>query len=161
MPIRVRYKNESENDCCIRPTPFIAISSTNLKNKEGNFGVTYSITLTGTLLPAHGSPYAIDPATGDVFPAMAGVTDGWEAGKGPEGAFAEGQFSQGITNKPAKQDITGGSLVNGQLLPKYAAAILSKQRILRRINFSQSYSRICCSRWMSRRNRIRWTRLYN
>ena len=132
MPIRVRYKNESENDCCIRPTPFIAISSNNLKNKEGNFGVTYSITLTGTLLPAHGSPYAIDPATGDVFPAMAGVTtDGWEAGKGPEGAFAEGQFSQGITNKPAKQDITGGSLVNGQLLPKYAAAILSKQRVLR------------------------------
>ncbi len=133
MPIRVRYKNQENEDCAIRPTPFIAITTNTLKNKEGNFGVTYSITLTGTLLPAHGSPYAIDPATNMPYGAMAGGGGGlgWEPSKGPEAAFSEGRVSEGLTNKPYKQDITGVGSVGGQVLPKYASAILSKQRVLR------------------------------
>ena len=63
MPIRVRYQNDTNQECTIRPTPFIQISSEVLKNKEGSFGVTYNITLTGTLLPDEGTPYALDPAT--------------------------------------------------------------------------------------------------
>ena len=130
MPIRVRYKNQENQDCCIRPTPFIAISSNNLKNKEGEFGVTYSITLTGTLLPAHGSPFAINPANNMPYDRY-GDVGGWEPAAGPENAFAIGLLSSSITGKPAKQDITGGIGVGGQILPKYASAILSKQRVLR------------------------------
>ena len=60
MPIRVRYKNDSSQECTIRPTPLVAISTNILKNGAGEaFGVTYSITLTGTLLPAEGTPYAV------------------------------------------------------------------------------------------------------
>lgn len=130
MPIRVRYKNQEDQDCCIRPTPFVAISTNNLKNKEGEFGVTYSITLTGTLLPAHGSPFAIDPATNMPF-ARYGDDGNWGPEVGPENGFARGILSSSITGKPAKQDITGGVGVGNQILPKYASAILSKQRLLR------------------------------
>ena len=63
MPIRVRYNNDSSQECNIRPTPFVQISTNTLKNQIGNFGVTYSITLTGTLLPDEGSPLALDPNT--------------------------------------------------------------------------------------------------
>lgn len=63
MPIRVRYKNDPSQECNIRPTPFVQISTNTLKNKQGSFGVTYSITLTGTLLPDEGSPLALDPQT--------------------------------------------------------------------------------------------------
>ena len=129
MPIRVRYKNQENEDCCIRPTPFVAISTNNLKNKEGEFGVTYSITLTGTLLPAHGSPFAINPATNVPYDRYG--SGGWQPTVGPEKAFAVGSFSSSITEKPAKQDITGGIGVGNQILPKYASAILSKQRVLR------------------------------
>ena len=59
MPSRVRYKNDSSQECTIRPTPLVAISTNILKNGAGEaFGVTYSITLTGTLLPAEGMPFA-------------------------------------------------------------------------------------------------------
>ena len=44
MPIRVRYKNDSSQECTIRPTPLVAISTNILKNGAGEaFGVTYSI----------------------------------------------------------------------------------------------------------------------
>ena len=62
MPIKVFYRNQENQPCTIRPTPFVQISENVLKNKEGSFGVTYNITLTGTLLAKHGTPYAVDPA---------------------------------------------------------------------------------------------------
>jgi|694.fasta_scaffold02596_3 hypothetical protein len=40
----------------IRPCPLISISSTRNKNKMGNMGTTYNITLNGTLLDNRGSP---------------------------------------------------------------------------------------------------------
>jgi len=55
MPIRVYYNNDA---CTIRPTPFVAIATNILKNGAGEpFGVTYTITLTGTLLADQGTPY--------------------------------------------------------------------------------------------------------
>ena len=61
MPIRVRYQNDPAQECTIRPTPLISITSNVLKNGAGEtYGRTYAITLTGTLLPDEGSPYALD-----------------------------------------------------------------------------------------------------
>ena len=61
MPIRLRYKNDPAQECTIRPTPFVSISTNILKNAAGDpFGVNYSITLTGTILADEGSPYTVD-----------------------------------------------------------------------------------------------------
>ena len=57
MPIRIRYKNDPAQECTIRPTPFVSISTNVLKNAAGDpFGVNYSINLTGTILADEGSP---------------------------------------------------------------------------------------------------------
>lgn len=118
MPIRVRYNNDPAQPCTIRPTPFIQISEQVLKNKEGNFGVTYSITLTGTLLADHGTPYALNPATNAPF-------DFFEASHvpsefvGPYGLFDKEPISS--RPKPWRQ----------QCQNKNASAMLSKQRALR------------------------------
>ena len=125
MPIKVRYIGDGE-DCTIRPTPFIQISENVLKNKEGNFGVTYSITLTGTLLADHGTPYALNPA-GGLFEFL----DPSQAPSfpiGPYGLFDEAPLSATPTR----------ALIDSQYRPprqqcqnKNATAILSKQRALR------------------------------
>ena len=50
MPIKVRFQNDPEQECVIRPTPFVGMSTNVLKNGAGEaFGVTYTITLTGTV----------------------------------------------------------------------------------------------------------------
>ena len=72
MPIKVHYKNDPTQVCSIRPTPFIQISEAVLKNKQGTFGATYTITLTGTLLPEHGTPYALNSATDQIFDFFTG-----------------------------------------------------------------------------------------
>ena len=60
MPIRVRYKNDTSQECSLRPTPFISVATNILKSGGGEaFGVTYDITLNGTLLDDEGTPYAI------------------------------------------------------------------------------------------------------
>lgn len=118
MPIRINYNNDENQPCMIRPTPFIQISEQVLKNKQGNFGVTYAITLTGTLLADHGTPYALDPATNEPFGFF-------EAGHvpsefiGPYGLFDNEPISS--RPKPWRQ----------QCQNKNASAILSKQRALR------------------------------
>ena len=131
MPIKVHYVDDYDSSrngpCTIRPTPFIQISENVLKNKEGNFGVTYSITLTGTLLADHGTPYALNPAGGlfefldPSIPAL-----GPNGGIGPYGLFDEAPLS------------STRALIDSQYRPprqqcqnKNAAAILSKQRALR------------------------------
>ena len=61
MPIRIRYKNDPAQECTIRPTPFVSISTNVLKNAAGDpFGVNYSINLTGTIIADEGSPYTVD-----------------------------------------------------------------------------------------------------
>ena len=53
-------------DVVLRPTPFVSISSSPIKNKIGTFGSDYTITLTGTILPHKGSPFLY--AAGQPFP---------------------------------------------------------------------------------------------
>ena len=116
MPIRVRYQNDPNQECTIRPTPFIQISSEVLKNKEGSFGVTYNITLTGTLLPDEGTPYALDPATNNPVEFFPGQTP--PEFIGPYNLFDKVPLSQ--RSRPPRQKVT-----------KSASAILSKQRALK------------------------------
>ena len=73
MPIRVRYKNTAGQECTIRPTPFVAISSELNQTGAGDIlGVTYTITLTGKLLPDHGLPYAGNIA-GGLYPIYGNI----------------------------------------------------------------------------------------
>jgi hypothetical protein len=125
MPIKVHYVDEVKTGrngpCTIRPTPFIQISENVLKNKEGNFGVTYSITLTGTLLADHGTPYALNPASNAPFGFLdSSIPDlGPNDGIGPYGLFDAVAASS--RPRPPRQ----------QCQNKNASAILSKQRALR------------------------------
>ena len=123
MPIKVHYVDEVKTGrngpCTIRPTPFIQISENVLKNKEGNFGVTYSITLTGTLLADHGTPYALDPATNLPFKFLDPSQTPPLGYIGPYGLFDKEPISK--RPRPPRQ----------QCRNKNAAAILSKQRALR------------------------------
>jgi hypothetical protein len=127
MPIRVRYNNDADQDCIIRPTPFIQITENVLKNKEGNFGITYNITLTGTLISDHGIPYALDPATNQ-------PVEFFEPSHvpplfiGPYGLFDKVPVSSRA--KPFRQKVT-----------KPASAMLSKQRALRAL-FARDGQRI-------------------
>ena len=71
MPIVVRYLNDPAQECTIRPTPFVSIATNIEKTGAGDaIGTTYNITLTGTILPGHGFPYARD-VHGTLF-------QGWE-----------------------------------------------------------------------------------
>ena len=116
MPIKVRYNNDPSQECVIRPTPFVQISASTLKNKVGNFGVTYSIVLTGTLLPDEGTPYATDPALDQLVEFFTPANTGDLIG--PFSQFDNKPFSH--RERPQRQKVM-----------KPASAILSKQRALR------------------------------
>ena len=142
MPIRVRYKNVVGQECAIRPTPFIAINEEVLKNAEGTFGVTYKITLTGTILPADGMPYALDSATDmpfRFFPDQNPFTDGGYETIGPYGLFDNAPPSQ--RDKPPRQMPVRGDNPNVVQNTKLASAIFSKQRALRAL-FAQDGQRV-------------------
>ena len=130
MPIRIRYKNDASQECNLRPTPFVQISTNTLKNKQGNFGVTYSITLTGTLLPDEGSPLALDPQTDAPYAYLspASVHASNEL-TGPYGVFDKTPLS--AQSRPPRQQVKNRS----------ASALLSKQRALRAL-FAQDGQRI-------------------
>jgi len=131
MPIRVRYQNDPLQECNIRPTPFVQISTNTLKNKIGNFGVTYSITLTGTLLPDEGSPLALDPQTDSPYAYL--MPDSLDLDNikltGPYGVFDSTSLS--VQSRPPRQQVKN----------RAASAILSKQRALRAL-FAQDGQRI-------------------
>ena len=130
MPIRVRYKNDPSQECNIRPTPFVQISTNTLKNKVGNFGVTYSITLTGTLLPDEGSPLALDPQTDAPYAYLSPASvDPANKLTGPYAVFDSTPLS--AQSRPPRQQVKNRS----------ASAILSKQRALRAL-FAQDGQRI-------------------
>tara|TARA_B100001094_G_scaffold175162_2_gene169360 strand:+ start:14431 stop:16290 length:1860 start_codon:yes stop_codon:yes gene_type:complete len=139
MPIRIRYQNDTNQECTIRPTPLISVNSNVLKNGAGEaFGVTYTISLTGTLLPDEGSPYALDHvADGQAsrtsqkdgrYPFH--PTDVTPTEVGPYGAF-DGNRSHAGINKPPKQQVPTHN---------FATAILSKQRALKAL-FAQDGQR--------------------
>jgi len=137
MPIRVRYKNDPGQECTVRPTPLVNIGTQILKNGAGEaFGVTYSITLTGTLLADQGTPYAIEH--GGITALRHPSTDKYafhetapSAFTGPYGAFDSVLSHTGL-NRPPKQ----------QIEPNLAAtALITKQRALRAL-FAQDGQRV-------------------
>lgn len=142
MPIKVHYKNDPTQICSIRPTPFVQISEAVLKNKEGTFGATYTITLTGTLLPDHGTPYALNSATDQPFGFFAGshpVDDQGGNFIGPYGLFDDVPLS--ARGKPPRQQIIEGANPNVIQNTKPASALISKQRALRAL-FAQDGQRV-------------------
>ena len=66
MPISIRYKNLTDQDCIIRPAPLVAINETAIRNKAGILGKNYSITLNGWIIVNQGFPFARN-SIGDLF----------------------------------------------------------------------------------------------
>lgn len=128
MPITVYYQNKPDAPCTIRPAPFVAISEQILKNKEGRFGSTYVITLTGTLLANQGLPYAMTPSSNGTnpFPIEAG-----SSGPTPCGPYR--QFDSTPISimpiPPRQQLVDGPSNISQNTKPE--VALLSKQRAIR------------------------------
>lgn len=141
MPIKVYYQNDPSQICSIRPTPFVQISEAVLKNKEGTFGATYTITLTGTLLPDRGTPYALNSATNQIFDFIPGQTEPASL-VGPYGQFDNVPLSS--RDKPPRQQIIYGTNPNIVQNTKPASALLSKQRALRAL-FAQDGQKVVIS----------------
>ena len=137
MPITVRYLNDDTQECAIRPTPLVSISTQHLKNKSGQFGATYNITLTGTILSDLGFPLSYS-TTNTVF----NYADGSAPSSlvGPYEAF-DSTVGHSAVDKP-----TGGILSYGpqkQLVPwNYSLdSIFFKQKVLRAL-FAQDGQRL-------------------
>jgi hypothetical protein len=115
--IRLRYNNISSEECTIRPTPLVSISQNILRDGAGEpFGVSYTLTLTGTLLADQGSPYAHD--TGGVrYPSPSASPNSI----GPYGAF-DSNISHFSDNRPPKQQVPFNNATQ---------ALLFKQTVLR------------------------------
>jgi len=72
--IRIHYNNKIP--VYIRPTPFISISHTPIRNKVGTLGCVYTVTLTGTIIASQGSPFFIgDDAKKSVYDIAAIFSD--------------------------------------------------------------------------------------
>ena len=68
MPITVFYNNDDTIPCTLRPTPLISINTSINKTGGGEtLGVTYTITLTGTILADRGSPLGAYSVTKQPF----------------------------------------------------------------------------------------------
>lgn len=162
MPIKLYYKNQETQLCNIRPTPLCNISTNVLKNGAGEaYGVNYTITLTGTLLPDMGSPYAFKPANVGLEGAAANLRPGsddifvkYTFGDpkptpsphpesynfvGPYKAF-DNTLSHAhdvVINKPWRQYVESENLVN---------AIFSKQKALKAL-FARDGQRMEITDW--------------
>lgn len=131
MPIRVRYQNDENQECTIRPTPLVAVSTNIQKNGAGEaFGVTYSITLTSSLLPDEGTPYAINHATTSRYDFHP-IPDTVPTEIGPYKAFDNNRSHTGLQKPPAQKVSTNEA----------ATAILGKQKALRAL-FAQDGQRV-------------------
>jgi len=139
MPVKVRYNNDINQECMIRPTPFVQVNSTLLRNKTGSFGQTYTITLTGTIIYDEGTPYARDPSDG-IYPRIDGQPINSDPDSdliGPYLQFDKAGLSQ--RKKPHRQRCTGPI---GMDTP--AQAIYSKQKALRAL-FARDGQRLIVS----------------
>ena len=126
MPVLV-YPNNGPEGVTIRPAPLVSVSTQILKNGAGEpFGVTYSITLTGTILDDKGSPHALD-ANGAKYLAIPGGTFDTT---GPYDAFSKAP-------EPTKQQIPAGQSLT---------AVLSKQKSLRAL-FATDGQRMTITDW--------------
>jgi hypothetical protein len=123
MPITVRYLNDPLQECTIRPTPLISISTAIVKTGGGEaVGTTYSITLTGSLLEDRGFPIARD-ASSNAFDRWVGVSGiPWVGAlKGPYEAF-DVSVGHSDYNRPDAQIVPWNYKLD---------AILFKQKVLR------------------------------
>ncbi len=121
MPVRIYYNNQQEFPCTIRPTPLVSIATNILKNGAGeSFGVTYSITLTGSLLADQGTPYGFKHDNVTKYPFF-GVPSPSPAFVGPYNAF-DNNISHAENGRPPKQMVN--TLESSQ-------SIFSKQKALR------------------------------
>ena len=132
MPIQIRYRNDPQHECVIRPTPFMSISSEILKTGAGEaYGVTYTISLTGTLLADQGFPFARDTSKAstahfygeafDFVPVTPAIT-----AAGPYHAFdtahSHAPQPDGMNRQPRRQLIHKNYVLG---------AILFKQKVMR------------------------------
>lgn len=126
MPVLI-YHNNSSDGVKITPAPLVSVSTQILKNGAGEpFGVTYAITLTGTILDDKGSPHALD-GNNVKYLAIPGKTFDTA---GPYDAFSK-------ASEPTQQQIPAGQSLT---------AILSKQKSLRAL-FARDGQRITITDW--------------
>jgi hypothetical protein len=118
MPISVYYKNDGAQVCTLRPSPLVSIASNLNKVGGENVGVTYSITLTGTILEDRGTPYAVKMQDNTAFKYYDGTSP---TGIGPYGQF-DNTGGHSENNRPKIQPIPENSKLD---------AIFSKQRALK------------------------------
>ena len=124
MPVQIVHEGDTVQ---IVPAPLVSISTQILKNGAGEaFGVTYSITLTGTILDNKGSPHALN-GNNVKYPAIPGNTFDTA---GPYDAFSK-------ASDPTQQEIPAGHALT---------AILSKQKSLRAL-FARDGQRITITDW--------------
>lgn len=125
MPVQVDYQGSTVQ---ITPAPLVSVSTQILKNGAGEpFGVSYAITLTGTVLDNKGSPYAFYGPSNTLYNFVGG---GSPTVDGPYGAFS--------TASSATQ----------QLVPrgKSLTAIMSKQSALRAL-FATDGQKLAITDW--------------
>lgn len=125
MPVQVDYQGDTVQ---ITPAPLVSVSTQILKNGAGEpFGVSYAITLTGTVLDNKGSPYAFYGPNNTLYPFVGG---GSPTVNGPYGSFS--------TASSATQ----------QLVPRGEAltAVMSKQSALRAL-FAKDGQKLAITDW--------------
>lgn len=118
MPISVYYKNDGSQVCTLRPSPLVSISSALNKVGGETVGMTYAITLTGSILEDRGSPYAVKMQDNTPFKYYDGTTP---AGTGPYGQF-DNSSGHSEDNRPKVQPVPENSKLD---------AIFSKQRAIK------------------------------
>ena len=125
MPVQIDYQGSTVQ---ITPAPLVSVSTQVLKNGAGEpFGVTYSITLTGTVLDNKGSPYAFYGPNNTLFGFIGG---GSPSVAGPYDAFSTASSAtQQIV--PQEQSLT---------------AVMSKQSALRAL-FATDGQKLAITDW--------------
>lgn len=78
----IKFHHQILGTVVLRPTPYVSISSSPIRNKTGHFGSSYTITLTGNLLPHRGSPFV---AEGAVTGSFSGPYEDQEGAVGVDG----------------------------------------------------------------------------
>jgi len=118
MSVRIKYKNQDE--CTLRPAPLVSIQKEYKKQPNGlTFGVSYSITLTGTLLEDEGTPYAVKASDETRFPYK------YDSSPAPNSVGPYGSFDSNISH-------FDGGRPPGQFVPtnEKLGAILFKKKAL-------------------------------
>jgi len=139
MPIRIRYQNDENQECTIRPTPLASISTNILKNGAGEaFGVNYTITLNGTLIGDLGSPYSFKQ-DGSRYPFYEPIPGATPTLVGPYGSFDSNRshYHDAAQDRPPRQQVASEEALD---------ALESKQKALRAL-FSRDGQRFELSDW--------------